>query len=62
MHRYGAFRLMSNLVYTYPKEIKPFAEAELPVATALTRPSALISSKKSNSWRKSNKTPFPNIC
>lgn len=41
MHRYGAFRLMSNLVYTYPKEIKPFAEAELPVATALTRPLCL---------------------
>lgn len=41
MHRYGAFRLMSNLVYTHPKEIKPFAEAELPVATALILPLCL---------------------
>lgn len=41
MHRYGAFRLMCNLVYTHPAEIRPFAEAELQAATSLTRPLCL---------------------
>lgn len=41
MHRYGAFRLMANLLYTHPDEIRPFAEAELATATPLTRPLCL---------------------
>lgn len=36
MVRYGAFRLMFNLVYTYPSEIRPFAEAELAADCKLT--------------------------
>ena len=41
MHRYSAFRLMANLLYTHPAEIRPFAEAELATATSLTRPLCL---------------------
>lgn len=38
MVRYGAFRLMNNLVYTLPVEIRPFAEAEAATANPLTLP------------------------
>lgn len=38
MTRYAAFRLMFNLLYTHPSEIKPFAQAELATASPLTRP------------------------
>ena len=41
MHRYSAFRLMANLLYTHPAEIRPFAEAELATATSFTRPLCL---------------------
>ena len=41
MHRYGALRLMANLLYSHPAEIRPFAEAELATATPLTRPLCL---------------------
>ena len=34
--RYAAMRLMANLLYTYPEEIKPYAEAELRRNTPLT--------------------------
>lgn len=37
MHRYGAFRLMFNLLYTRPAEIRPFAEAELAADCPMTR-------------------------
>lgn len=36
MHRYGAFRLMFNLLYTHPSEIRPFVEAELAADSPLT--------------------------
>ncbi|WP_297072325.1 hypothetical protein [uncultured Duncaniella sp.] len=36
MERYGGFRLMFNLLYTRPAEIKPFAEAELASNSPLT--------------------------
>lgn len=36
--RYGAFRLMNNLLHTHHREIKPFAEAELASASHLTAP------------------------
>ncbi|MDE6823941.1 MAG: hypothetical protein K2J27_04335 [Duncaniella sp.] len=38
MERYGAFRLMFNLLYSRPAEIRPFAEAELATASPLTAP------------------------
>ncbi|MCM1076870.1 MAG: hypothetical protein NC411_05875 [Bacteroides sp.] len=37
MTRYGAFRLMNNLLYTHPMEIRPFVEAELRADSPLTR-------------------------
>jgi len=36
MTRYAAFRLMFNLLYTHPMEIKPFVEAELGSNSPLT--------------------------
>lgn len=37
MVRYSAFRLMFNLIYSCPADIKPFAEAELAADCKLTR-------------------------
>lgn len=37
MVRYGGFRLMYNLLYARPAEIRPFVEAELAAGCALTR-------------------------
>ena len=36
--RYGAFRLMFNLLYTHPSEIRPFVEAEASCNHPLTLP------------------------
>lgn len=36
--RYGGFRLMFNLLYSRPADIRPFVEAELASGTSLTRP------------------------
>lgn len=41
MERYGAFRLLNNLVYTHPAEIRPLAEAELAADNPMTRPLCL---------------------
>lgn len=41
MERYGAFRLLNNLVYTHPAEIRPVVEAELAAANPMTRPLCL---------------------
>lgn len=38
MNRYTAFRLLFNLLYTRPADIRPFAEAEYATASPLTRP------------------------
>ncbi len=38
MERYGAFRLMFNLLYSRPDEIKPFVEAEIESNHPLTQP------------------------
>lgn len=38
MERYGGFRLMFNLLYSRPADIRPFVEAELSADCALTRP------------------------
>lgn len=38
MERYAAFRLLFNLLYTRPDDIKPFAEAEYAANSPLTRP------------------------
>ena len=38
MERYGGFRLMFNLLYSRPAEIRPFVEAELASGTPLTHP------------------------
>ncbi|MDE5650205.1 MAG: DNA alkylation repair protein [Duncaniella sp.] len=38
MNRYTAFRLLFNLLYTRPADIRPFAEAEYAAASPLTRP------------------------
>lgn len=37
MERYMAFRLLFNLLYSRPKDIKPFAEAEYAANSPLTR-------------------------
>lgn len=38
MERYGGFRLMFNLLYSRPADIRPFAEAEFAAGSPLTAP------------------------